>query len=131
MLQYISFIIYIPLSEKKDLKKVVRKTDVMRQVSWFTLISLFLLLWQLFGLSACFTHQLGSHRETAIQHSFLLGCSSEAPLEDAVLFTVPITAGWQLPWEQVARATQAYTKMNGLKDWESTEAFQICWGNSS
>lgn len=103
----------------------------MRLVSWFTLISFFLLLWQLFGLSACFTHQPGSYCETAIQHSFLLGSSSKAPLEDAVLFSVPITAGWQLPREQVAHATQAYTKMKGLKDSESTEAFQICWGNSS
>lgn len=45
MLQYIQFITYIQLNGRKNKKtrKVTGKADLMRQVSWFTLISSFLL----------------------------------------------------------------------------------------
>lgn len=69
------------------------------------------------SLSACFTHQLGSRCVTATQHFFLSGSFSEALLEEAVLFTIPIPTAQQLPWEQVAHAMQAYAKMKGLRDW--------------
>lgn len=122
MLQYIQFVTYIQLNGKKNKKtrKVIGKTDLMRQVSWFTLISLFL-LFQRFLVFLGF-HLTSAWYEWVTRCFFLWWRLSKTPLEDALLlFLIPMTAAQSLPPQQVAYAMQGYTKLKILRDWES------CW----
>lgn len=120
MLQYIQFVTYIQLNGKKNKKtrKVIGKADLTRQVSWFTLISSFL-LFQRFLVFLAF-HLTSAWCEWVTQCFSLWWSLSKTPLEDALLlFLIPMTAAQSLPPQQVAYAMQGYAKLKILRDWES------------